>query len=79
MTVNGKRNNFTLQDLLAVARHADIREGDAKEAIAEVIAQVKLWPSFAEAAGVPQYYPGRSQGPSWTEMIQKDHRVGLLH
>ena len=78
MTVNGKRNNFTLQDLLAVARHADIREGDAKEAIAEVIEQVKLWPGFAEAAGVPQYYPGRSQGPSWIETIQKDHRISLL-
>jgi serine/threonine-protein kinase HipA len=40
MTVNSKRDNFTLQDLLAVAEHADISKANAAAILGEVVASV---------------------------------------
>ncbi|MEE2730557.1 MAG: type II toxin-antitoxin system HipA family toxin [Pseudomonadota bacterium] len=75
MTVNGKRNHFVTDDLLAVAQHADIRPTNAKRIMREILSQVGRWPEFAEQAGVPEQYPGQSKGPSWMELIQQDHRL----
>ena len=36
MTINGKRDGFEVADLIAVARHADIKESKAKEIIREI-------------------------------------------
>lgn len=75
MTINGKRDNFVLDDLLAVARHADIRSAKARSVIKQVLECVAQWPQFAEKAGVPEKYPGYTAGMSWSELIRQDHRV----
>lgn len=51
MTVNGKRDDFTLEDLLSVA--SQVRGMDARRIIKEVCAAVVQWPTFAEMASVP--------------------------
>ncbi len=53
MTLNGKRDNFTLDDFDACARTASMKRGRAAKILAEVQTAVSKWPSFAEKAGVP--------------------------
>ena len=53
MTMNGKRDNFTLEDFNACAKTASMKRGRAAKILAEVQATVAQWPSFAETAGVP--------------------------
>ena len=50
MTVNGKRNHFSIEDLLKVASSSDLK--GAKEVIQEVMDAVNQWPDFAKRAGV---------------------------
>lgn len=54
MTMNGKRDHFTLEDFNACARTASMKRGRAAKIVAEVQATVAQWPSFAEKAGVPE-------------------------
>ena len=53
MTLNGKRDNFTLEDFNACAKSASMKRGRAAKIVAEVQATVSEWKSFAETAGVP--------------------------
>lgn len=53
MTMNGKRDNFTLEDFNACAKTASMKRGRAAKILAEVQATVSKWPSFAEEVGVP--------------------------
>ena len=53
MTMNGKRDNFTLEDFNACARTASMKRGRAAKIVAEVQATVSQWRSFAQKAGVP--------------------------
>ncbi len=53
MTMNGKREHFTLDDFNACAKAASMKRGRAAKILAEVQATVTQWPSFAEEAGVP--------------------------
>lgn len=53
MTMNGKRNNFTLEDFNACARTASMKRGSAAKIVTEVQATVSKWKSFADHAGVP--------------------------
>ena len=53
MTMNGKRDHFTLEDFNACAKTASMKRGRAAKIVAEVQATVAQWPSFAAAAGVP--------------------------
>lgn len=53
MTMNGKRDHFTLEDFSACAKAALMKRGRAAKILAEVQAAVTQWPSFAEKAGVP--------------------------
>ena len=53
MTMNGKRDHFTLEDFNACAKTASMKRGRAAKILAEVQATVAQWPSFAETAGVP--------------------------
>jgi len=53
MTMNGKRDHFTLEDFNACARTASMKRGRAAKIVAEVQATVAQWPSFAARAGVP--------------------------
>ena len=53
MTMNGKRENFTLEDFKACAKTASMKRGRAATIIADVQATVSKWRTFAEQAGVP--------------------------
>ncbi|MHB1233931.1 MAG: type II toxin-antitoxin system HipA family toxin [Burkholderiales bacterium] len=53
MTMNGKRDNFTLEDFNACAKTASMKRGRAAKIVAEVQATVLKWKTFAEQAGVP--------------------------
>lgn len=53
MTMNGKRDNFTMEDFNACARTASMKRGRAAKILAEVQATVAKWQSFAEKAGAP--------------------------
>jgi serine/threonine-protein kinase HipA len=52
MSMNGKRDAFTLEDFDAVGRTVSLKRGRARELVAEVAAAVARWPEFAAAAGV---------------------------
>ncbi len=54
MTLNGKRDNFTLEDVRVCASVAFMKRGRADAILEEVRAAVEQWPSFAAAAGVPE-------------------------
>lgn len=50
MTLNGKRDAFTLEDFRACARTASLKRGRAEAILAEVQAVVMRWPDYAEQA-----------------------------
>ena len=52
MTMNGKRDGFTLADFEACAKSALMKRGRAAAILDEVRAAVETWPACAEAAGV---------------------------
>ena len=52
MSVNGKRRDIALDDLLAVAPQANLRERKARQIIDQVRAAVESWPAFAAEAEV---------------------------
>ena len=54
MSVNGKRENITADDLLACARHMNLRATKAREIVGRVREAVRKWPSFAERAGLTE-------------------------
>ena len=53
MTVNGKRDGFTMADLKACARTALMKRGRAQHIIAEVREAVSRWPDYADRVGIP--------------------------
>ncbi|MCP5145761.1 MAG: type II toxin-antitoxin system HipA family toxin [Gammaproteobacteria bacterium] len=54
MTLNGKRDNFTLEDFNACARSASMKRGRAATIINEVQATVMNWREYADQAGIAQ-------------------------
>ncbi|GJM23213.1 MAG: toxin HipA [Planctomycetota bacterium] len=52
MSLNGKRDHFTLDDLRAVASTASMKRGRAEAIYEQVRDVVARWPDFAEQAGV---------------------------
>lgn len=54
MTMNGKREQFTLDDFKACANTASMKRGRAETIVAEVQEAVSSWPDYANAAGVPE-------------------------
>ena len=50
MSINGKRDNFTQEDFIAVAELAGIKNSLAKQVIEEVSKSVGRWPEFAKQA-----------------------------
>jgi len=52
MSVNGKRDGFEREDLLALAKAADIKKSRAEQMLRRVIEAVRRWPDFAGKAGV---------------------------
>jgi len=68
MTLNGKRDGFTLADFAACARTALMKRGRAETILAEVRAAVARWPEFAAQAGVPD---------PWRDQINANLRLNL--
>ena len=52
MTINGKRDGFTLEDLGACAKAAAMKRGRAASIVEEVTAVISSWPDYADEAGV---------------------------
>lgn len=66
MTVNGKRDNFNMDDFRACARAASMKRGRAEAIVGEVRDVVSRWQQYAEDAGVPD---------AWREKIQRTLRL----
>jgi hypothetical protein len=54
MTINGKSENFDLDDFRECAKVAGIRRGRDTEVLQEVTDVVKHWPTYAERVNVPK-------------------------
>ncbi|MGH7991589.1 MAG: type II toxin-antitoxin system HipA family toxin, partial [Limisphaerales bacterium] len=70
MTMNGKRDGFTLADFRACARSALMKRGRAEAIVEEVRAAVSKWPDYAEQAQVMN---------TWRNQIQQNLRLNLPH
>ena len=68
MTMNGKRDEFTMADFDACAKSSLMKRGRARTIIEEVSAAVARWPEFATEARVAD---------EWREKIQKSHRLSF--
>ena len=68
MSVNGRRDGFTVADLEAAGRVARLPRGRAKRLLGEVTGAVREWPRYAEAAGV---------AAAQAEAIADTHRLEL--
>ncbi|MHB8471534.1 MAG: type II toxin-antitoxin system HipA family toxin [Gammaproteobacteria bacterium] len=53
MTLNGKRDDFTMDDFKACAKAASMKRGRAETIVNEVRETVSRWKRYAEAAGLP--------------------------
>lgn len=54
MSFNGKRDDFTRDDLLAAATAADVKPRKAKDIIAQLQDTLQNWPGFAKKAGLTE-------------------------
>lgn len=68
MTVNGKRDAFTLADLRACGEVGQLKRGDPARIVAEVVEAVSRWERFADQAGVTA---------ADTEAVAKTFRLSL--
>ena len=69
MSINGKRDNFTIDDLISLAEIAKIKPRKAREMIEHVSHVVNRWSEFAEIAGVFDDH---------VRKIKNTHRLHLL-
>ena len=70
MTMNGKRDGFTLADFRACAKSALMKRGRAEAILEEVRAAVTQWPDYAEQANVTD---------EWRAHIHGAHRLEFPH
>jgi serine/threonine-protein kinase HipA len=68
MTMNGKRDGFTLADFRACAKSALMKRGRAEAIVEEVRAVVSKWLDYAEEAQVLN---------TWRKQIQHTLRLNL--
>jgi serine/threonine-protein kinase HipA len=54
LSLNNKRDNFTREDILSVAKNMDIKNGC--EIIQKVVNVVSQWSAYAKEAGVKKGY-----------------------
>ncbi|BFM16447.1 type II toxin-antitoxin system HipA family toxin [Maricurvus nonylphenolicus] len=66
MSANGKRDNFTEEDLIAVGKKADLTAARSRKIIDEVKSACEQWPHFAKQAGVDK---------AWREEVQSHFRL----
>ncbi len=70
MSINAKRETFTKQDLIALAKIAGIKTRRALEMLACVTTAVKSWPEVAGSVGIAE---------DRIRKIQAAHRISLLN
>jgi serine/threonine-protein kinase HipA len=68
MSMNGKRDAFTLEDFKACARATALKRGRAESILEEVRAAVVQWPKFAALARVSPEHEGQ---------IERAHRLEI--
>ena len=68
MSLNGKRDDFTIEDFRQCADAASMKRGRAESIVTEVCEAVSAWPSFAAEANVDEEQAAR---------IQRAHRLAL--
>jgi serine/threonine-protein kinase HipA len=68
MSVNGKRDGFEREDLIALARYADVKRVRANQMVDRVIDGVRRWPEFAEKEDIVD---------AWVAEIQAARRTDL--
>jgi serine/threonine-protein kinase HipA len=68
MSINGKRDRFTVADLREVARVAGLKRGRADTALTEVSAAVAGWRAIAEEVGIAE---------EMADEIARSHRLAL--
>ncbi len=54
MSMNGKRENFVLEDFKQCARVASMKRGQEKAILSEVLDVVSRWRDYAQEAGIPK-------------------------
>jgi serine/threonine-protein kinase HipA len=69
MTINGKRDDFSLADFKACAKTASMKRGRAEQIVDEVRQVVARWPDYADKAGVE---------PGQREQVRAGLRLELL-
>lgn len=69
MTMNGKRDGFTLEDFRECGRAVGLKRGRAEAILREVCGAVSRWPEFAAQAGVAE---------SWMEQVRAQLRLDLI-
>lgn len=66
MTMNGKRDDFTLEDFKACAKTGSMKRGRAETIVDEVRKTVSHWRDYADEVGVPD---------TWRDQIQSTLRL----
>ncbi len=69
MSLNGKRDDFTIEDFKACARNVSMQRGRAEEIVRQVQEAVLQWNHFADESNVPSEV---------ADGIGKAHRTGVL-
>ena len=69
MTLNGKRDDFVMEDFKACARAVSMKRGRAEAIVDEVQAVVSRWQEYAEEAALPA---------EWRTKIQNTLRLKTL-
>lgn len=73
MSINGKTRDIQLDDLLAVARFADIGKAKAKNMIKKVVETVSNWPHYANESGLAAF----SGMDKLVDEVSRAHRLYL--
>ena len=68
MSINGKRDGFEREDLIQLAKTADIKKGRAEQMVQSVIEVIRRWPDYARKAGVSE---------DQLKKIKNSHRTNL--
>ncbi len=69
MTMNGKRDGFSMDDFKACARAASMKRGRAEAIVNEVREVVSGWPRYAGEAGVPS---------TWRDSVHRTLRLDIV-